>query len=223
MNKKFYVTLEYDAHRTVTVEAESEEEAFEKACQTDFKSLNDFDSIELNPDYYETEEAPAEPEPNPSGSRDNLVVKDFYCPDGIEEIHDSMQLDSCQELLSIEGTVGNLSFEDKVIVRGHVRVIFRDQIYKAASKMPEELIRCYAEGKDPEEVAKSDGGKYETPYYCDENNWLSEEVVLRDKDGEIVYENDYVIDPPDDNTREGWKNYLLQTVREAIATLEEED
>ena len=221
MNKKFYVTLEYDARRTVTVEAESREEAFEKARQTNFKSLADFDSIELNPDYYEADEISSEL--NPSRSDGNLVVKDYYCPNGIEEIHDSMQLDSAQELLSITGTAGELSFEDRVVVSGRVRVIFRNQVYKSASQMPVDLIRCYAEGNDPEEVAKSDGGEYETPYYCDENNWLSEEVVLRDKDGNIVYTDDHVIDPPEDNTREGWKAALLETVRESIADYRKED
>lgn len=55
---KYNVTLEYDARRTVTVEAASEDEAFLKARQTDYHSLEDFDSIELNPEYWEIEQEP---------------------------------------------------------------------------------------------------------------------------------------------------------------------
>lgn len=213
--KTFEVKLEYDAYRYVTVEAENEEEAFEKARRTDYESLEDFDSIDLNPDYYEALEV------EPKTSHDEIVVEDYYCPDGIEEYRDSMQLDSNQELLSISGTVGDYTFENRVVVCGSVRVIFRDEIFKSASRMPKELLECYATGKDPEEVTVSDGKEYETPYFADDTNWFEEQPRVFDKNGDVVFEDYIVIDAPGGNTREGWKNYLLETIRTALKELQE--
>lgn len=58
--KKYNVMLEYDVHITVEVEADNEEEAFEKAAtkanglpREEFINKAD---VDLNPDYYQTEE-----------------------------------------------------------------------------------------------------------------------------------------------------------------------
>lgn len=79
--------------------------------------------------------------------------------------------------------------------------------------MPKELLDCYRNHKNPEEIATSDGEEYETPYYCDMNNWLEEFIVVRDTEGKIVDDSySEVIDFIDDNTPEGWKKALLEDI-----------
>lgn len=183
--KTFEVKLEYDAYRYVTVEAESEKEAFEKACRTDYESLEDFDSIDLNPDYYEALEV------EPKTSHDEIVVEDYYCPDGNEKY--------CDSILSISGTVGDYTFENRVVVCGSVRVVVRDEVFKSVS----------------------DGKECKTPCFADDTIWLEEQPRIFDKNGDVVFEDYIVIDAPGGNTREGWKNNLLETIRTALKGLQE--
>ena len=136
----------------------------------------------------------------------------IHIPDNIQELHDSMQLDSNQELIHLDTTFKDLKIEVSVMVYGRVKVIFRDSLYKAASQMPQELIECYKNGDDPETLALSDGRQYETPYICDENNWLEEIITVRDKDNKTADESCEVIDVPDDNSREGWEQSIIQDI-----------
>lgn len=143
----------------------------------------------------------------------NFTEKSFYCPTDIGNYGDSMQLDSGQELINLEGTKNGYNVEASVRVVGDVRVIFRDQVYRNAGRMPKELLDCYRNHKNPEEIATSDGEEYETPYYCDMNNWLEKFIVVRDAEGKVVDDSyNEVIDFIDDNTPEGWKKALLKDI-----------
>lgn len=147
----------------------------------------------------------------------NITISSYFCPSDIGNYHDSMELDSGQELLCINATCSDLQIEAVVQVTGSVRVIFRDQVFKKSSDMPQELLECYHNGTDPEAVALSDGKEYETPYYCDENNWLEEFIIVRDSKGNIVNDTfSEVIDFIDDNTSEGWKKYLIDDIKKVL-------
>lgn len=91
-----------------------------------------------------------------------FVEKEYFCGN-VGDYRDSMELDSCQELASLEGYIGKHTVEANVIVSGSVRVIFRDQVYKAASRMPKELLQCYHEGGDPAALATSTAKTAATP------------------------------------------------------------
>lgn len=142
-----------------------------------------------------------------------VTVVEFSCPSDIGQINDSMQLDSGQELITLAGYVDGKTVTVSVKVHGEVRVIFRDQVYKAASQMPKELLDCYAKGKNPEQVALSDGKQYETPYYCDNNNWLEEDITIFGPVS-IIKETSDVVDVPEDNSYEGWKKVLIEDIIE---------
>lgn len=153
---------------------------------------------------------------HPTGHGPGLTVKQFHCPDSIEQIRDSMQLDSSQELVSLSVRSGLLDITASVTVQGRVRVIFRDEVYRSASRMPSLLLECFRTGTDPAEAAPKDGHTYETPYYCDENNWFELAIVQRDRDGNVTDDSSLVIDVPDDNTAEGWKAFLTEEILSAI-------
>lgn len=121
----------------------------------------------------------------------------LYVMPGIKNINDSMELDTDNGVVAeISGQIDGLRFEADVRVCGNVRVIFRDKTYKCASQMPKELLKAYHDGADPEEVAKADGKEYETPYYCDENNWFEEYLRIFDTDGKVFAEQYDVVNAP---------------------------
>ena len=146
----------------------------------------------------------------------DFVLTDFYCHPKLKTIRDSMQLDSGVELISLEGLVRGYKVRVMESTQGEVRVIFRDVVYKRASEMPKELVRCYRRHRNPERVALSDGGSYETPYYCDNNNWVEQGICVIDSDGNIVTESFTVIDIPDDNSPAGWRRCILEDVKAVL-------
>ena len=149
-----------------------------------------------------------------------IILKDFFTMPFVEDLHDSMELESGDIVVSSHATVGNLSIEASVVVHGDVRVIFRDHVYRNAGRMPKELLKCYHDGTDPTEAALSDGGNYETPYYCDMNNWLEESIIVRDSENNIVDDSfNEVIDVIDDNTPDGWKKMILEDIASLIKEL----
>lgn len=147
-----------------------------------------------------------------------IQIKNFFCPENIGFFQDSMQLDSGQELINLKVEIENLNIEASVRIYGDVRVIFRDNIYKCASQMPDELLECYRKRLDPEILATSNGKNYKIPYYCNCNNWLEESIIVYDKNGKIVDDSfSEVIDFIDNNTPEGWKKMLLHDVKTVMS------
>lgn len=92
----------------------------------------------------------------------------FHINDSIplDKIYDSMQLDSNQTIahLKIDG------YDITLEVKGHVRVVYKDQVYKHASDFPNELLQLFAEQKagDCPDL------------FVDDNNWFE---VFIEKDG----------------------------------------
>lgn len=143
-------------------------------------------------------------------------VKEFFCPPFIENVNDSMQLDSGQELVSLTLVKGPFKVYAAVRVEGEVRVIFRDQTYRCASQMPGELIEAYRDGKGPKEVALADGGSYETPYEVIDNNWLETCVVVSDKDGILCDTLGGDVIDGDRDTAEGWFDFLADDATKGL-------
>ena len=138
-----------------------------------------------------------------------------------------MELDSGQELVRLECLTENgYKAEAGVMVTGDVKVIFRDETYRCASNMPEELLDCFHNGTNPEDIIVSEGNgdKYETPYFCDMNNWLEICVTISNPENENeihlqAYDTYDVIDFIEDNTPEGWKRFLLEQIEAALEEL----
>lgn len=82
-----------------------------------------------------------------------------------------MELDSGQEVARLEKGKYVVTLE----VRGTVRVCYKDNIYRCASNMPEELIQMFHDWK-PE---------YEEIVSCDMNNWFEVFLWEKDKDGKL--------------------------------------
>lgn len=147
--------------------------------------------------------------------------KNFWADPDIGKYKDSMELDSGIVIVELTGEIDGYDVDADVKVTGDVRVIFRDQVYRSASRMPEELLKCYHDHKNPEETALSDGGEYETPYYCDMNNWLEQSIVIRDKDGKIVADDYQVTDFPEGGgTPDEWRNSLILDIAELLKETE---
>lgn len=151
----------------------------------------------------------------------------FHCRENIGAYNDSMELDSGQELVRLVCLTENgYKAEAGVMVTGDVKVIFRDETYRCASNMPEELLDCFHNGTCPEDIIVSEGNgdKYETPYFCDMNNWLEAFVTISNPENENeihlqAYDTYDVIDFIEDNTPEGWKRFLLEQIEAALEDL----
>ena len=97
----------------------------------------------------------------------------------LEEVKDSMQLDSGQTIAHLKVDNYDITLE----VRGEVRVVWtpdpenepdRSEVYKHASDFPDELMAVFASGE----------GTAEDPrIYVDDNNWFE---IFIDKDGRNV-------------------------------------
>lgn len=88
---------------------------------------------------------------------------DFSVADFLLGIHDSMELDSGQ-------VVASLSTSDVLVeirVEGDVRVVFNDEVYKASTQFPDELLQLFHDGGEEYEKALEDGR-----LYIDNNNWF---------------------------------------------------
>lgn len=206
--KVYTVNVHHDMVFTVDgILASSEEEAMETACRMAAARDPETASCEgVSSCVTDTRALPSD-----------ITVDDFRCHENAADILDSMQLDSGQEFVSLEGHCGEVRFRIRVHVVGDVRVTFRDERYRHASDMPEELRDSYRGSCDRTALALSDGGTYDTPYRCDNNNWfeVEMEVTCGRNDPEMPFAPDF-IDVPENNSPEGWKAYLLDIVKDTL-------
>lgn len=100
-------------------------------------------------------------------------MEQFKCIKDIADFNDSMELDSGQEVARYVEDCWAVTLE----VCGHVRVYYKDDVYKAASQMPDELLQLFHEGK-----ADAAHG-----VEVDENNWFEMFVWYRKEDGRLVW------------------------------------
>lgn len=124
------------------------------------------------------------------------LSKDFF------NLRDSMCYDSGTEALTAKISMDNGDIYDCVIAtQGHVRVIYKGDVYKSACQMPDELIDKFYRG-----VAYDDGD-----LYCDENNWW--EVMIY-KNGDYIDWLGGFMDfcPCDFEGYEDIKKYLLDMI-----------
>ena len=101
-------------------------------------------------------------------------MEKFTCGFDLSNINDSMELESGIEIARLENDKYAVTLE----VRGEVRVVFDDEVYKSVSQMPDELVQLFHDGKayDDERV------------YVDMNNWF--EVFFWEKKGKkLVWTN----------------------------------
>lgn len=94
----------------------------------------------------------------------------------LSDINDSMELDSGQTIATL--VEGNMMAELRVV--GDVRVLYKGEIYKHASSMPEDLIRIFHEGKASEAEQK---GLLEIG--C--NNWFESFIYMKNAKGQRVW------------------------------------
>ena len=95
----------------------------------------------------------------------NFTIADFLLG-----INDSMELDSGQIVATLE--TSDLLVE--IRVEGYVRVVFNDEVYKASSQMPQELIDLFHNGGEEYEKALEDGR-----LYIDDNNWFESFIYYK--------------------------------------------
>lgn len=142
----------------------------EVLCSVVFVCLNAFEALFIGLSYERamkrlpSTESFSEPSDEPS----------FHQYIDLDEIHDSMQLDSGQIIAELENDLLSITLE----VRGQVRVLWNPDpdgephhgsVYKCASQFPEELMKVFAEGRagDMKNI------------FVDDNNWF--EVFVEDK------------------------------------------
>lgn len=209
--KRYTVNVHYDAVVTVgDIYADDENEALEIARErASGMSLNDAEVVGDDACVTKEEDVPDI----------QFTPNDFVCCI-TKDVRDSMQLDSGQGVVFLRGKCDGLTVEASVKVQGRVRVIFRDRVYKCASRMPKELLDCYAAGDDPEKMAVSDGKEYETPYFADDTNWFELYVDIYNKSrsasGQLLLSEYWVIDAPDDNSADGWQKFLAEAIIERV-------
>ena len=98
------------------------------------------------------------------------MILEFNSKFDLTNINDSMELDSGQTVaqLRIKAVSDSSNHDDTDIlitleVQGHVKVFYKDDMYKCASQMPDELIKIFHDGyEDPEAIGLN---------VC-ENNWF---------------------------------------------------
>lgn len=91
----------------------------------------------------------------------------------LTDINDSMELDSGQEVARYDKDDFCVTIE----VKGSVRVIYKDEVYKTASKMPDELLKLFHDGK-----ADDNPG-----VYIDMNNWFESLFWKRNEKNELEW------------------------------------
>ncbi len=134
-------------------------------------------------------------------SKDDVVIikriEDFFFlrEEDRKDITDSLLLDSGQIVLS--GTIDG--FHAYVVVCGDVRVIWKGQIYKAASQFPSELADAIRNGS----VSSSSDENYVTM-----NNWYETRLEKDDKQ----LEDDIIDMDLSDMTEEDARSLLFDIV-----------
>lgn len=109
---------------------------------------------------------------------------------------DSMCYDSGTEVLNAKLQVKEYSIDVRIVAQGHVRVYYKDNVYKCASQFPQELLELFKNGSAATE--------------CDliENNWW--EVLYEINDGYVKQSDGIVLgfDPKDFECEEDIREYL---------------
>lgn len=104
----------------------------------------------------------------------------------LDEIRDSMQLDSNQTIAELKAGVWSITLE----VRGQVRVVWapdiennpeKTEVYTQPSDFPDELMAVFAEERNTAD---------DPSIFVDDNNWFE---VFIEKNGKFL--NSYVSDP----------------------------
>lgn len=95
----------------------------------------------------------------------------------ISKINDAMELDSSQSIAEGTFTNGERKIEMRLLVVGDVDVEYRGQTYKHASRMPDELLKIFHDGR---------AGETGSGITVNNNNWF--ELVV-DDDGRRVIED----------------------------------
>lgn len=127
-----------------------------------------------------------------------------YCEivDDLENYTDSLLFD--------EHTIARLETENYAVVIeviGYIRIYFENEIYKSASRYPEELVEMIKSGK-----------VYENPEVdIGNNNWFNIAVYVKNSDGIFEFDNDDVLDIALDNlTKEELKNYMFEFLKNYV-------
>lgn len=109
------------------------------------------------------------------------MILEFNSKFDLTNINDSMELDSGQTVaqLRIKLDADNPNHDDTDVlitleVQGDVKVFYKNEMYKCASQMPDELIKIFHDGyEDPEAIGLN---------VC-ENNWFE---IYIEEDGQCV-------------------------------------
>lgn len=98
---------------------------------------------------------------------------EFTANINLENINDSMELDSGQVVaqLKMKDEESGKDITVTLEVQGHVKVYYKDGMYKCASQMPEELIKLFHDGYESET---------EHDLSVIENNWF--EIYIEEPD-----------------------------------------
>lgn len=226
---KYKVFLSYHGSLTAEVEADNEQAALEAArAQVGAMSDTEFNNnIGLMEDDHDVEVV--RPDPFEGWKKPRFTAEDVLKGAHYEEapylkdINDSMELDSGgRDLAYLKNTIltrsgKKITVDACVRVQGDVRVRFKDQWYRNASKMPKELIQCYHDGSDP--------AMLDPDYYVDDNNWFEEFVKVTDEDGIDICDVSIVIDDVTD-IKEGLADSLVEILNdddECLGMLFKED
>lgn len=211
---KYKVFLAYHGSLTVEVEADNEQKALE-AARADVGAMSDTDfnnAIDLMEDDHDVEEIV--PDVNEGWKKPRFTAADVLKGARYEEtpwlkdINDSMELDSSGgDLAYLKNTIftrsgKKIAVDTSIRVQGDVRVRFKDQWYRNASKMPRELIQCYHDGSDP--------AMLDPDYYVDNNNWFEQFVRVTDEDETVICDESFVIDDP------SGKESLAESIAECL-------
>ena len=91
----------------------------------------------------------------------------FNLYEDLSDINDSMELESGQVIAELCSQYHKV----ELLVAGEVRVVYKDDVYKSISQMPEELVRLFHDEK----------AWLNKDVYIDNNNWF--EVVIYEDNG----------------------------------------
>lgn len=197
---KYNVSLSYHGSLTVKIEADNGQAALEAArAKVGAMSDTDFNNaIELMEESHDVEEV--EPDVNEGWKKPRFtaedVLKDAHYEEEpwLKDINDSMEIDSDPvDLAYLKNTIitrscRKLTVDASVRAVGDVKVYFKGNCYRNASKMPKELIQCYHDGTDPVEL--------DPDYDCCNNNWFEEFFRVTGEDGTVIFDDSFVIDDP---------------------------
>lgn len=93
----------------------------------------------------------------------------FDCYEDLSDVNDSMELESGQ----IIAELNRLYHRVELRVVGDVRVVYKDEVYKSVSQMPDELVQLFHWEKawENEDVYIDDNNWFEVLIYKDSGLW----------------------------------------------------